>query len=512
MLVGGQAKAQSELRIVGERRIGPGWTGALGAAAPWRNRKIAAVDRGAAGGIRDHHAVAEELREKLQVRRLAAAGAGARECEQRFQELHAAHGGEVDSRPIVVRQTFEERNVGALALEHRGFTLEIDRLHSRIDGAEGRAGLDAQTAAGAVLHIELKTEAHIRITACVDRRRFETLRRAGQPGCVVILRPDDAVRTDETALAALNAQLWPPHRHFVGDIALFPGRGAGREGPVHRHQAHRNFIPEALENSGRHLAHELRSARRHGRRAVERAGGTIGDFDLVQSRKALIDGPEVLLQDFLALGAVGLSDRILDLAYRLVARQYARDREEACLQHGVRAAPEAGLPRDPAGIDHEELQFIRDDLLLDRARQPAPYLAGRIGAVEQEGGARGGELQDVEALQEVELVTGDEIRRVRITLPRTPMMSPRSSSLVIANCFSPTRSSRIQTWSRSSSASMCAKQLLPCWRYCMTRPATRTSGPSGASPPSIGAGLDASNSVSNQRAQQRPPGGVRSTL
>src|ERR1019366_1855598 len=64
-----------------------------------------------------------------------------------------------------------------------------------------------------------------------------------------------------------------------------------------------------------------------------------------------------------------------------------------------------------------------DELLLDRARQPAPYLAGRIGAVEQEGGARGGELQDVEALQEVELVTGDEIRRVdevrRMDGPRT---------------------------------------------------------------------------------------------
>src|SRR5208283_49778 len=111
MLVGGQTEAESKLRIVLEQRVGPGGTRAFGAAAPRRHGKIAAIDRGASGGIRDHHAIAEQLREKLEVRRLAAAAAGPRELEQRFQKLHAAHGGEVDPRAVVVRQTLEERDI-----------------------------------------------------------------------------------------------------------------------------------------------------------------------------------------------------------------------------------------------------------------------------------------------------------------------------------------------------------------------------------------------------------------
>ena len=48
-----------------------------------RGRQVAAVNRGAAGGVGDHHAVAEQLREHLDVRRFAAAGARAGELEQR---------------------------------------------------------------------------------------------------------------------------------------------------------------------------------------------------------------------------------------------------------------------------------------------------------------------------------------------------------------------------------------------------------------------------------------------
>jgi hydrogenase expression/formation protein HypD len=44
----------------------------------------------------------------------------------------------------------------------------------------------------------------------------------------------------------------------------------------------------------------------------------------VQSRKSVVDGPEVLLHHFLALGAVCFADRVLDLSDRLVAGQ---DRE-----------------------------------------------------------------------------------------------------------------------------------------------------------------------------------------
>ena len=56
---------------------------------PGRGRQVAAVDRGAAGGVGDDQAVAEELAEQLDVGRFAAAGAGAGELEQRLQQLRA---------------------------------------------------------------------------------------------------------------------------------------------------------------------------------------------------------------------------------------------------------------------------------------------------------------------------------------------------------------------------------------------------------------------------------------
>ena len=65
------------------------------------------------------HAVAEQLRQQLEIRRLAAAGAGAGELEQRLQELHAAHIGEIDAGAVVDRQRLEERDVRALGLDQR---------------------------------------------------------------------------------------------------------------------------------------------------------------------------------------------------------------------------------------------------------------------------------------------------------------------------------------------------------------------------------------------------------
>ena len=58
---------------------------------PRRRRQVAAVDRRAAGRVGDDDPVAEELGEQLEVGRLAAAGAGAGELEQRLQQLRPLH-------------------------------------------------------------------------------------------------------------------------------------------------------------------------------------------------------------------------------------------------------------------------------------------------------------------------------------------------------------------------------------------------------------------------------------
>ncbi len=76
--------------------------------------------RGAAGGVGDLGAVAEQLAEQLEIGRLAAAGAGAGELEQRLEELHAADVGEVDAGAVVDGQGLEEGDVGAFACARSG--------------------------------------------------------------------------------------------------------------------------------------------------------------------------------------------------------------------------------------------------------------------------------------------------------------------------------------------------------------------------------------------------------
>ena len=82
---------------------------------------------------------------------------------------------------------------------------EIDRLGDGGAGNDDRAGLDAQAAAGAVLDVDLQRVAGVRQPDGVQRRGVELLRRARQPGLVVVLRADHAVRADEAAVAALDA-------------------------------------------------------------------------------------------------------------------------------------------------------------------------------------------------------------------------------------------------------------------------------------------------------------------
>ena len=131
----------------------------------------------------------------------------------------------------------------------------------------------------------------------------------------------------------------------------------------------------------------------------------------MQSRQGIVNGSEVLLHNVLALRAVRLENRVLDLGDRRVTGQHAGDREETGLKHGIRAVFEADLLRDSTCIDDEESELLIDDLLLNGTRQMIPHIGRPIGAVEQEGGAASGEPQQVQAFEEMELVAADKIGR-----------------------------------------------------------------------------------------------------
>ena len=87
-LAGGGGHTEAELGVVLKERVGPGGTVAAAVVAAVRcGRSRATIDGGAACGVGHHHLLAEELGDALEVRGLAAAGAGAAELEQRLCEL-----------------------------------------------------------------------------------------------------------------------------------------------------------------------------------------------------------------------------------------------------------------------------------------------------------------------------------------------------------------------------------------------------------------------------------------
>src|ERR1035438_3494466 len=62
-----EAEPETELRVVLEERIRPRRAAAVRVRPVGGRQEVAAVDRGAPGGVRDERAVAEELREALDV-------------------------------------------------------------------------------------------------------------------------------------------------------------------------------------------------------------------------------------------------------------------------------------------------------------------------------------------------------------------------------------------------------------------------------------------------------------
>lgn len=82
--------------------------------------------------------------------------------------------------------------------------------------------------------------------------------------------------------------------------------------------------------------------------------------------------------------------------------------EEARLENDVDAAAEAECGGDTRGVDGPDLELQLVDLRLDPRRQVIPDLGGAVGRVDEQGGSRGGDLEHVQLLQQVELVTSDE--------------------------------------------------------------------------------------------------------
>ena len=295
--VGREAQPQPELGVVLEQRVRPCRAVPGRIDRPRRRRLVSAVDRRAAGCVGDGQSVAEQLREQLQVRRLAAPGAGAGELEQRFEELGPADGAEVHAGAVVCRQLLEEGDVLALAREQRLQVVEVDRLAARLIGRGHRTGLDAQPASGAVLDVHLQREPGVREAGPLQQRRPEAVGSALQALRGVVAGADHAVRADEAAVAALDAELRIPDGDDVRDVALLVLGRATRIRAVDRKRAHGQLIAEAGHHRRGHSAHELRSVGGHELARLAPRRDSVGDLNLVKGGERAVDRLDVALHD-----------------------------------------------------------------------------------------------------------------------------------------------------------------------------------------------------------------------
>ena len=143
--------------------------------------------------------------------------------------------------------------------------------------------------------------------------------------------------------------------------------------------------------------------------------------------ESVVHGDKVLGYDSLTAFSVGLANGVLYGFNRLFARQNPADGKEAGLHDGVDAVAHLRLARDLVRIDQVELELLLDDGFLHRLRQVVPYLVRSKGGIQQKRGAGLGTIQNIHALDKLELVTGnkagpgDQVGRTNRTRTETQM-------------------------------------------------------------------------------------------
>ena len=367
LLVHGKPHAQAEFGVVFKQRIGPGRPAALAIYGVRSGRQIAAVDGRTSRSVGNEQAVTKQLREELDIRSFAAAGAGAGEFEERLKKLSVFHLRVRDALAVKLGQAHEKVPVDAFCLTQR-------RLHFHVDGfvldfalALGRADFHTQPAAGAVFRRDLQRVTQRFIFTPAGFRGLERGRGLGQVRRVIHLGANCSVRANQHALAALDAQFRIPNGNLLRKVALFPLCGGGRESAVVGHGADGQGVAVSGDDGSDHLAHKSRCTRGHRGEHFKRRGDFFGDLYLVQARERLVDGREILLHHGLATLAISFLDGFFDGGNGFLAGKDAADGEKARLHNGIDAVTHARFSRHAVGINDIKFELLVDDGLLNLA-------------------------------------------------------------------------------------------------------------------------------------------------
>ena len=406
-----EAHAQPEFGVVLEERVVPGRPATLGVHRPRGGGQVGAVDGRAASRVGHDHAVAEELADELEVRRLAASGAGAGELEEGFEHLGTLDRVVRQQTAIELRDGLEEVPVRPLDVAVELHGLHVDGLVADLRLALGGADIDAHAAAGAVVRRDLDGQAVVRQVVRAELLALEAIGRGGHGGSREDLHANSPVGADDGALSAVDADAGVPHRDVLGDGAFLVLGRAGREGAVDGHRAHRQLVALAGDEGRGDAADELPGVVSGGP-GHHHPGSGGAQRDVGEPFEGAVDGREVAGDDRLAALGVGLDHRVLDARRGFVGGQHARQAEEAGLHDRVDAITHAHLVGHGEGIDDPEIDPLLHQRAAHVAGQAVPDLVGAVRRVEQKGRPVPGMLQDIDLGEQAELVAGHEIRPI----------------------------------------------------------------------------------------------------
>ena len=207
--------------------------------------------------------------------------------------------------------------------QFRFFGYQINRAAPNGRAVPYWTSLIAERASRTVFRIDLEAVHRIWEALRLNWRSLEPLRRTDQLLLVKQLGANHAVGADKAAVTALYAELGIPNWDELGNVSLLPSTGSAWIGAVYWEIAYRNIVTFASDDSSRHALNEFRRGSGYWGAEFLSAGCRVWNGHLKEIRNRLVHCFKVLSNDFLALFAVGLFDRVFDLLDRLFSLQDA---------------------------------------------------------------------------------------------------------------------------------------------------------------------------------------------
>ncbi len=398
-----EVHAVAEFRVVLKERVCPCGTVTRFVCRVRAGGSASAVDRRTARSVCDDHAIAEELGDELDVRRLAAARARTAEFEQRTHELAALYRRGLELVGNVYYRLFSRKFPILLFRSNR--RIEVDHLERLV---LRRADVCTARAARAVERRNLNTE----------REVFESLRlkRNEVLGNFLALfdenGADASVRADERALVALYAVFGDPLRNACRYAALFE-LGRARGYAAVRVECGDGKGSALLRYYGLNERIEVFVLRRFDSlSARSRVCPRFGIFDFDKPCNCIVYSVAVHLYDVVALFAVRLLDHLLHVFGSFVVLHDVRELEESRLHYAVYALSEPYAFCDLERVYRVELQVFFRYILLHRSGKLGVHLLGRPLAVEKEYAAVLDLARHVVASYIGGVVASDKVRKV----------------------------------------------------------------------------------------------------